>query len=165
VTAAVKASESTVSAIGPNAHYFEDFAVGNAWVSPRRTITEADIVMFAGLTGDYNPIHTDEEFAKTTPFGGRILHGPGVFAIATGLEMRLGLKEGTAIAFLGMTWDLREPVRIGDTINVAQRVKAVRQTKDPTRGIVTFWVEVRNQRGETCQEGEWKVMFHARPAP
>ena len=160
----VKGDENPASTIGPNAHYFEDFTVGHEWVSPRRTITEADIVMFAGLTGDYNPLHTDEEFAKTTPFGGRILHGPGVFAIATGLEMRLGLKEGTAIAFLGMTWDLREPVRIGDTISVFQRVKAIRQTKNPMRGIVTFWVEVRNQRGETCQEGEWKVMFNGRPA-
>jgi len=150
--------------IGPNALFFEEFEVGQSWLSPRRTIAEADIVMFAGLTGDYNPIHTDEEFAKTTPFGGRILHGPAVFAIATGLEFRLGIKEGTAIAFLGMTWNLKAPVKIGDTIHVYQRVEAVRRTKDPSRGIVTFWVEVRNQRGESCQEGEWKVMFFARRA-
>ena len=151
-------------AVGQNSLYFDDFEVGKSWKSPRRTISEADVVMFAALTGDYNPVHTDEEFAKTTPFGTRILHGPAVFAIATGLEFRLGIKEGTAIAFLGMTWNLKAPVKIGDTIHVAQSVKSVRATKNPSRGIVTFWVEVLNQRGEVCQEGEWIVMFHSRPA-
>lgn len=150
--------------VGPNAKFFEDFAVGDGWVTPRRTITETDIMMFAAITGDYNPVHTDEEFARQTPFGTRILHGPAVFAITTGLEFRLGLKEGTAIAFLGITWDLKAPVLAGDTIHVVQRVESVRRTSNPTRGIVNFWLEVRNQRGEVCQEGIWKVMFHARSA-
>jgi acyl dehydratase len=158
-----KTDDRATLGIGPNARFFEEFVVGDSWVSPRRTIAEADLVMFAAMSGDYNPIHTDEEFAKTTQFGGRILHGPAVFAIATGLEFRLGIKEGTAIAFLGMTWDLKAPVKIGDTIHVYQRVAAVRPTRNPSRGIVTFWVEVRNQRGEPCQEGEWKVMFIAKP--
>jgi acyl dehydratase len=155
-------SEDAAPGVGPNALFFDEFEVGRTWLTPRRTISEADIVMFAGLTGDFNPVHTDEEFAKRTPFGTRILHGPAVFAIATGLEFRLGLKEGTAIAFLGMTWDLKAPVKIGDTIHVFQRVDSVRPTRNPSRGIVTFWVEVRNQRNEVCQQGEWKVMFHAK---
>ncbi|MGO7018555.1 MaoC/PaaZ C-terminal domain-containing protein [Rhizobium leguminosarum] len=150
--------------VGPNAKFFDDFEVDQSWTSPRRTIAEADVVMFAGMTGDFNPVHTDEEFAKTTPFGTRILHGPAVFAIATGLEFRLGLKEGTAIAFLGMTWNLKAPVKIGDTIHVFQKVAGVRATSNPARGIVTFWVEVRNQDGAVCQEGEWKVMFHSKAA-
>ncbi|WP_242482775.1 MaoC/PaaZ C-terminal domain-containing protein [Pseudomonas sp. TH10] len=112
---------NSLSGIGQNALYFDQLEVGQEWNSPRRTITEADIVMFAALTGDHNPVHTDEEFAKTTVFGGRILHGPAGFAIATGLESRLGIKEGTAIAFLGMTWDLRGPIKIGDTIHVHQK--------------------------------------------
>lgn len=155
--------QPTAPVIGANARYFEEFEIGQSWVSPARTIAEADLVMFSGMTGDFNPIHTDEEFAKRTQFGGRILHGPAAFAIATGLESRLGLKEGTAIAFLGMTWDLKAPVKIGDTIRVHQRVASKRQTKNPHRGIVNFWVQIVNQRGEICQEGEWKVMFHARP--
>ena len=150
--------------VGPNALFFDDFKVGQNWLTPRRTISEADIVMFAGLTGDYNPVHTDEEFARQTPFGTRILHGPAVFAIATGLEFRLGLKEGTAIAFLGMTWNLKAPVKMGDTIHVYQRVDEVRLTSNPNRGIVTFWVEVRNQLGTVCQDGDWKVMFHSKAA-
>lgn len=150
--------------LGSNAMWFDDFKVGQEWTTPRRTITETDIVMFAALTGDHNPVHTDEIYAQQTPFGTRILHGPAVFAIITGLEFRLGIKEGTAIAFLGMTWDLKGPVRMGDTIHVYQRVDEVRRTSNPARGIVNFWLEVRNQHGEVCQQGVWKVMFHARSA-
>jgi acyl dehydratase len=84
--------------IGPNARCYEGFSIGDAWESRRRTVTEADFVMFAALTGDHNPIHTDAEFAKTTIFSGRLLHGPAGFLLATGLESRLGLKEGTAVA-------------------------------------------------------------------
>jgi acyl dehydratase len=150
--------------IGPNARYFEGFGVGDSWETPRRTITEADVVMFAAMTGDHNPIHTDDEFAKTTIFGGRLLHGPAAFAIATGLESRLGIKEGTAIAFLGMTWDMKGPIKIGDTIHVRQKVTNTRETKRPTQGIVFFHVELVNQRNEVVQEGEWKVMFSRKPA-
>src|SRR5581483_178516 len=83
----------------PRGKYFEEFVVGESWDSPGRTITEADLVIFAGFSGDYHPLHTDEEYAKATQFGTRIFHGPGAFAVATGLESRLGIKEGTAIAF------------------------------------------------------------------
>jgi acyl dehydratase len=160
MTAAVKQE----AGIGQNALYFDELYEGQEWNSPRRTITEADIVMFAALTGDHNPVHTDEEFAKNTVFGGRILHGPAGFAIATGLESRLGIKEGTAIAFLGMTWDLRGPIKIGDTIHVNQKVGSKRETKKPGVGIVNFQVSLMNQRGESVQEGEWKVMMHCKPA-
>lgn len=156
-------SDGSPSGVGPNAKYFEDFAPGEEWLTPRRTITEADLVLFSGLTGDFNPIHTDEEFAKTTQFGGRIFQGPAAFAVATGLESRLGIKEGTAIAFLGMDWNLKAPVKIGDTLHVYQRVDSLRATSKGGRGIVTFWVELRNQRGEVCQDGVWKVMFACRP--
>lgn len=140
--------------------YFDDFEVGRHWTSPARTITEADLTLFAGLSGDFNPLHTDEEFAKKTVFGGRIFHGPGVFAIATGLESRLGLKEGTAIAFLGMTWSLKAPVKIGDTIRVEQTVAGLKPSSSKLdRGVVTFDVSVQNQHDEICQDGQWVVMF------
>jgi len=162
-TPVASSTDAGQAAVGPNARFYDQFSVGDSWITPRRTITEADVVNFAAITGDHNPVHTDEEFAKTTPFGGRILHGPAGFAIATGLEFRLGIKEGTAIAFLGMTWDLKGPIKIGDTICVHQKVASMRETKNPTRGIVNFHVAVVNQRGEVCQEGEWKVMFIRRP--
>ncbi|RNM12029.1 dehydratase [Nocardioides pocheonensis] len=140
--------------------FLTEFSVGQSWVTPARTITEADLVNFAGLSGDFNPLHTDEEFARGTQFGGRIFHGPGVFSVAIGLESRLGIKEGTAIAFLGMSWNLRRPVRIGDTIRVEQRVAEVRpSTTKPDRGVVTFDVSVVNQAGEVCHDGQWFVMF------
>lgn len=140
--------------------FLDDFTVGQRWVTPARTITEADVTMFAGLSGDYNPLHTDEEFARRTQFGGRIFHGPGVFSIAIGLESRLGIKEGTALAFLGMNWTLTGPVLIGDTIHVVQSVADIKVSRSkPDRGVVTFDVEVRNQRDELCQHGEWIVMF------
>jgi acyl dehydratase len=142
--------------------YYEDFALGERFVSPRRTITEADIVWFAGFSGDYNPIHTDETFARGTTFGTRILHGPAGFAIATGLESRLGLKDGTAIAFLGMTWDLRAPIKPGDTVHVVETVSGKRETSKGDRGIVFFRVELVNQDGVVCQEGEWKVLMMRR---
>lgn len=157
------AAEQSAIRPGPSAKYYDDFHVGESWISPGRTITEADVTLFAGLTGDYNPIHTDEEFAKTTVFGGRILHGPAGFAIATGLESRLGIKDGTAIAFLGMTWDLRLPIKIGDTIRVHEKVAAMRESKKPTQGLVTFDVAIVNQRGETVQEGQWKILMARRP--
>ena len=140
--------------------YLDQFTVGQSWVTPARTITESDLVTFAGLSGDFNPLHTDEEFARRTQFGGRIFHGPGVFAIAIGLEARLGLKDATALAFLGMNWNLSAPVRIGDTIRVRQTVAEVKPSRSkPDRGVVTFDVEVMNQHDEICQHGQWFVMF------
>ncbi len=155
--------DMTLSTPRPQAtvgRFFDDFEVGQCWVTGARTVTDADVVNFAGLSGDFNPLHTDEEFARGTQFGGRIFHGPGVFAVAVGLESKLGLKDGTALAFLGMKWDMVGPVRIGDTIHVVQTVAEVRASRSkPDRGIVTFDVQVRNQKDETVQEGQWFVMF------
>lgn len=140
--------------------YFDEFEVGQSWTSPKRTITNAELTAFAGISGDFNPLHIDEEYAKTTQFGGRIFHGPGVFAIATGLESTLGIKTETAIAFLGMTWNMLAPVLVNDTIYVEETVSEVRPSRSKLdRGIVVFDVKVRNQRGEVCQEGQWNVMF------
>jgi acyl dehydratase len=141
--------------------YFEDLEVGTEVVSPGRTMTEADIVNFAGLSGDFNIIHTDSEFAKETPFGQRIAHGLLGLSIASGLVARNpGAEQHKLVAFLGMTWDFKNPVLIGDTIRVKQRVAEKRPMKsNPMFGIVIYDATVINQREQVCQTGQWKVMY------
>lgn len=137
--------------------YFEEFEPGIEYISPGRTITEADIVTFAGLSGDYNQLHTNTEFAKTTPFGQRIAHGLLVLSIASGLGSRLGFIEGTAVAFLGLTWKFAKPVFIGDTIRLRVRT-AKKRAVSPEVGMVIFDAAILNQKDEVTQEGEWTVM-------
>ena len=144
--------------------YFEEFSVGERFVTRGRTITEADIVSFAALTGDYNPLHVDAEFGRTTQFGERIAHGMLGASYAVGLIAALGLTEGTVIAIVTMTWDFTAPIRIGDTIHVDQTVKSVRETKKPDRGIIVFEVRVINQRGEVVQKGERTLLVSRKPA-
>lgn len=145
--------------------YYEDIEEGQEVTSPARTVTEADIVNFAGLSGDFHVIHTDAEFVKITPFGQRIAHGLLGLSIASGLVVRApGGEQHRLVAFLGMTWDFRNPVFIGDTIYVRQTIASKRTTSKPGLGIVVFDVKVINQRNEVCQEGEWKVMYMMREA-
>ena len=144
--------------------YFEEFAVGERFVTRGRTITEADIVAFAALTGDYNPLHVDADFGKTTQFGERIAHGMLGASYAVGLIAALGLTEGTVIAIVHMTWDFTTPIKIGDTIHVDQTVKSMRETKKADRGIIIFEVNLINQRGEVVQKGERVLLVARKPA-
>ena len=143
--------------------YYEEFSVAERFSTRARTITEADIVAFAGLSGDFNPLHTDEEYARKTPFGKRVAHGLLGLAVQSGLTQALGLTEGTLVAFLGLTWSFKAPIFIGDTIRVVQTVESVRETRNPERGIVVFTCQVLNQRGETVQEGTKTLMVRRRP--
>jgi acyl dehydratase len=145
------------------ARYFEDFEIGESFTTRRRTVTEADIVNFAGFSGDFNPIHMDETFARTTPFGRRIAHGMAVLSIATGLSQALGIFEGTLIAFLGLEWNFLKPVFIGDTIYGVQKIASKRETSKPDRGIVILEAEVLNQNGEVVQKGKRTVMMQRKP--
>jgi len=138
--------------------YFEEFEIGTEVTSPGRTITEADVVNFAGLSGDYTQLHTDEEFAKETPFGQRIAHGALVLSIATGLAARLGFLEGTALAFRELTWKFSQPVFIGDTVHLKARCKELKPKPRLGGGSVIFDVWVVNQEGKTVQKGEWHVL-------
>lgn len=142
--------------------FLEDLQIGDSWSSQGRTITETDLVTFATWSGDMHPLHTNQEFASGTQFGERIFHGPGTLAIAFGLEMALGWKERSAIAFLGIyDWKLVAPVRIGDTIAVREEVVELRPSASkPDRGIVKTRLEIFNQRGEVCQEGFWVVLLY-----
>ncbi len=143
-----------------NLIYFEDVEVGREVNSPARTMTEADIVNFAGVSGDFHSLHTDAEFAKITPHGQRIAHGLLGLSIASGLAARIPCYERhQLIAFLGMTWDFRKPVCIGDTVYIQQKTASKRATSKPGLGVVVYDVKVLNQRSEVCQEGEWKLMY------
>jgi acyl dehydratase len=145
--------------------YWEDWELGAEFESPARTVTEADIVQFAGLSGDYNPLHVNEEYCKTTIFGGRVAHGPLVYAIAAGLLFQLHLYDDTLIAFLGFE-DLRftKPVKPGDTIHARVKVLEKLETSKPDRGVMKRQLLVINQRGETVQEGRQAFLLKRRPA-
>lgn len=139
--------------------YFEEFEVGQELESPARTVTEADVVLFAGLSGDYNPLHTDAEFAKGTPYGQRIAHGLLGLAIASGLAARAGFIEGTTLAFLGVDWKFKAPILFGDTLRLRTRVVKTRPMRSMGGGMVVFAVTVINQRGERVQQGEWTMLI------
>lgn len=145
--------------------YYEEFEVGEVYTTPSRTIGEYDVMAFAGLSGDYNPIHTDHEFAVITQFGQRIAHGALGLSVATGLIARTGLFDGTAVAFLGIdNWRFSQPIFLGDTIHVEFTITAMRETKNPATGILTRNVKIVNHRGETVQSGDMTLMVQRRRA-
>ncbi len=134
--------------------YWEEWEIGAEFESPARTVTEADIVHFAGISGDYNPLHIDEEFCKNTQFGTRIAHGPLIYAIAAGLLFQLHLYDDTLIAFLGFdSLKFTKPVKAGDTIRAKIKVLEKRETSNLGRGVMKRELLVINQRGEVVQEG------------
>ena len=142
--------------------YFEDFALDSVSTSRTRTVTEADIVNFAGLSGDFIELHVSEAYAAKGPFGKRIAHGALVFSISTGLTVQTIKIDDTVIAFYGMD-KLRftRPVFIGDTIHVVKKVIAKEQ-KGADRGVVTFETMVLNQNGETVIIYADKLLVKAR---
>jgi acyl dehydratase len=134
------------------AQYFHDFVVGQEYRPAARTVTEADVVAFASLSGDTNPIHTDAEASARLPFGERIAHGLLGLAMSGGFLSRVDVIEGTAL-LLGVEWRFKGPVRFGDTLAAVIRVASTRLLPDGQRGIVEFEFEIHNQRGELVQEG------------
>ncbi len=148
----------------PVSLYYEDVEIGTVYESPGRTITESDVVAFAALSGDWNRIHTDAEYAKTTPFGQRIAHGLLGIAIASGLAVRLGTFADTTIAMLGVDWTFRAPVFIGDTVHLRISVVSKRRTSRGARGLVVRRLELVNQHGAVVQDGTISLMVTARSA-
>jgi acyl dehydratase len=141
--------------------YFDDIAVGEEYESPGRTVTEADIVIFAGLSGDYNVLHTDAELMKRSSFGERIAHGLLGLTIQSGLLSR-GMAPYALVAFAGLRWKFKAPIKIGDTIRVSARVSAKRETGKADRGLVVLERKVLNQRDEVVQEGETDLLVERR---
>jgi acyl dehydratase len=141
----------------PDQRHFDEIEIGEEFLSPGRTVTEADIVMFAGLSGDYNVLHTDAEFMKTSIFGERIAHGLLGLSMSSGLLSR-AMRPFAIIAFMELRWKFKGPIKIGDTIKVRAKVLTKKETSKPDRGVITLKREVVNQRGEVVQEGETDLM-------
>ena len=138
--------------------YFEEFDIGDTFETLTRTITESDIMRFAGLSGDYNQLHTDVEFAKETRYGERIAHGLLGLSIVSGLANRLGFSGGTTEALTGVDWKFRKPIRIGDTICAIFEVIRKKKISRMGGGFVILKVLVLNQKDEIIQKGTWTAL-------
>lgn len=138
---------------------FDQFAIGDCFASQARTVTEADVVAFAGLSGDFNPLHTDAEFGKSTPIGERIAHGMLVVSMATGMANWTGVFEGTTIALMEQLIRYRGVVRFGDTVHLELEVLDKKETSKPDRGVVRYAARVLNQKSEVVVDGEWTLLM------
>lgn len=145
--------------------YLDEFVRGEVLHTPGRTITETDVVIFAAMSGDYNELHTNEEFARANPFGRRIVHGLLGLAVAHGLLFRTGVLENTSIAFLGVEeWKFLAPVYFGDTLTVRATVAEARISKSkPDRGVVRFFIELVKQDQTVVQTGYQSIMVKCNP--
>jgi acyl dehydratase len=145
--------------------FFEEFAVGQTLRTPGRTIAEADILTFAGVSGDFNQIHTDAVYAASAPFGQRVAHGLLGLAIASGLAVRTGILEGTVLAFREINdWKFSLPVFIGDTLVVVIEVTQVKAMPRLGGGSVVLELDVRNQADASVMKGTWTVLVAGRPS-
>lgn len=150
---------------GLRGKYFEDLAEGQVFWSSGRTVTEGDIADFAHLSGDYNPLHLDAQYAKEhSLFPSRPPHGPLALVFSMGMYDRIGLLEGTGMAFLGLDWRFVGPVLVGDTLHAKVVVAGKKETSKPDRGILTLRIEMQNQKDEVVQEGNHVFMIKRRPA-
>ena len=144
--------------------YFEEFEIGKTITTAARTISEADIVTFAGVSGDYNQIHTDAEFAKATPFGQRIAHGLLVLSVVSGLAVQTGFMEGTIIAFREINeWKFSKPVFIGDTVHATLEITETKALRRLGGGSITIKLNVINQHNDTVMSGTWIALIASKP--
>jgi len=144
--------------------YFEEFDPGQKIISAGRTVTESDIVTFAGLSGDYTQIHTDAEFSKNTPFGQRVAHGLLGMAIASGLAAQTGVLEGTVLAFREIVeWKFVKPIFIGDTIHVEMEVRETKAMPRIGGGAVALVLQLKNQHADVLMKGTWSVLMASKP--
>lgn len=143
--------------------YFEDFEIGQEFRTPARTVTQTDIVNFACLSGDFNEVHTNFEYCKTTPFGEPIAHGPLVYAIMGGLQYASGINDGTLLALLQIdAWRLLGPVKHGDTIHMLSKVVGKKEVSKKDRGVVTFERRCVKQDGSVVQEMRATLLYRRR---
>jgi len=146
-------------------HYFEDFQPGQEFLSQARTITEADVVTFAGWSWDTNPVHTDAEAARHGRFGERIAHGLLGLSVAMGLASRLGVFECCSVALLGIDdWRFQRPLLLGDTVRCRVEILGTRLTGTGDAGVLRRRFTLVNQRGEDVQTGEIPLLVSRRPS-
>jgi 3-hydroxybutyryl-CoA dehydratase len=154
---------STISS--PRGLYFEEFQPGQRIISPGRTITESDIVTFAGLSGDFNQMHVDAEYSKNAPFGQRVAHGLLGLSVASGLAVQTGVLSGTVIAFREIDeWKFVKPIYIGDTLHVEMEVIETKEMRRIGGGLVVIELDVKKQTGETVMKGNWKALVALKPS-
>ena len=139
--------------------YFDDFEIGEEILTEGRTVTRADVVNFAGVSGDFAPLHIDSEFGSKTVFGQNIAHGLGVMTFVSGNIVRTGILEHI-MAFYGIDeWQFTKPLFFNDTIRARIKVENKTETRKNDRGIVDLYIEIINQKDEILQKGKWKVMI------
>jgi acyl dehydratase len=144
--------------------YFDEFQPGQKITTVGRTVTEADIVNFAGLSGDFNQIHTDAVYSAASPAGQRVAHGMLAASIVSGLAVQSGVLEGTVMFFREINeWKFIKPVYIGDTIHAIMEVKETKDLRRMGGGTVVIEFNVKNQNDETVMKGSWTVLVAARP--
>ena len=143
--------------------YFEEFELGQKLATAGRTITEGDIVSFAGLSGDFNQIHTDAAFAEQGPFGRRVAHGLLVQSIASGLAVQTGFIEGTVLAFRELSCKFSLPVHIVDTIHVQLEISGLKGLPRLGGGQLEMKYSVLNQEGKVVQRGIWIMLIKSKP--
>ena len=146
----------------PKGFYLEDYEIGREYTSQGRTITEADVVNFAGVSGDFNPLHTDEEFGKANQFGKRIAHGALGFIISNGLNNQMGIAEGTTIAFIECTVKYTAPLLICDTVHIVVIPTEVIHSSKPGKGILKQLVKLVNQDERVIMESNQTLMVKSR---
>ncbi len=144
-------------------NFFDDIAVGDERLTPRVTVTESHVLAYAGVSGDFSPVHMDEVYAQSTVFGGRIAHGLMGLSLTDGMKVQSGFfRDGIA---LGWSWDFKKPIHIGDTLQVRFRVRDKRTPKSRAdMGILFIAIDLLNQHGDIVQQGEHRLMVPRRPA-
>ena len=139
--------------------FYEEFKIGDKFFSEQQSIADLDIAKFAELSGDYNPIHVDEEFARTTLYGERIAHGLLGLSVVSGLAAKLGFAEKTTVAFRGLEWKFRKPILIGDSVSAVFEVIEKRSVPIEGAGLIIFQVLVSNQEKSIVQKGKWSLII------
>lgn len=142
--------------------FYEEIQIGDERLTPRVTVTEGHVLAYAGVAGDFSPIHMDEVYAQSTVFGGRIAHGLMGLSLTDGMKVQSGFfRDGIA---LGWSWNFKKPIRIGDTLQVKFRVADMRIPKSrDDMGILIIAIALLNQHGEVVQEGEHRLMVPRKP--